>query len=59
MSKMQKIIHALVFLLAVIVFWAGLGAGLQFSPPLGTALWIAAAAIVALNLLWMRQTRKR
>ena len=55
----KTIIHALIFLLAVVVFWAGLGAGLQFSPPLGTALWIVAAIIVALNLLWMRRTRRR
>lgn len=59
MGKMQKIIHALIFLLAVVVFWVGLGAGLQFNPNVGTVLWIAAAVIVALNLLWMRRTRKR
>lgn len=55
----KTIIHALIFLLAVVVFWAGLGAGLQFSPPLGTALCIGGAAIAALNLLWMRRTRRR
>lgn len=55
----KTIVHALIFLLAVIVFWVGLGAGLQFSPTVGSALWIAAAVIFVLNLLWMRRTRKR
>ena len=44
--------HGGVFLLAVIVFYLGLGVGLQVSPTWGTALWVA-AAIVALNVLWM------
>ena len=47
--------HGLLFLLAVVVFYLGLGIGLQFNPLLGTLLWGAAAAIVALNLWWMRR----
>ena len=51
--------HAGVFLLAVIVFYLGLGVGLQLSPAWGTALWVAAAAIAALNVLWIiRRARK-
>ena len=52
-------VHAGVFLLAVIVFYLGLGVGLQLSPAWGTALWVVAAAIAALNVLWMiRRARK-
>ena len=49
--------HVLLFVLAVVVFYVGLGLGLQYNPTLGTALWFASAAIVALNLLWMRRSR--
>ena len=45
--------HALLFVIAVMVFFLGLGVGLQFNPTLGTLLWIAAAAIAGLNVLWM------
>ena len=52
-------VHAGVFLLAVIVFYLGLGVGLQLSPAWGTALWVVAAAIAALNILWIiRRARK-
>ena len=49
--------HVLLFVVAVLVFYVGLGIGLQYEPALGTILWVASAAIVALNLLWMRRTR--
>ena len=45
--------HLLLFALAIVVFSLGLGLGLQLSPLLGTLLWLAAAAIVALNLVWI------
>lgn len=51
--------HGGVFLLAVIVFYLGLGVGLQISSTWGTALWIVAAAMAVLNVLWMiRRARK-
>ena len=50
---------ALLFLLAFVVFYLGLGLGLQFSPLLGTLLWLVAASIVALNLFWILRMRKR
>ena len=50
--------HVLLFLLAVVVLYFGLGVGLQVSPTLGTLLWIAAAAIAALNLFWILRSRK-
>ncbi len=52
-ARVRIAAHALLFLLAVVVFYLGLGLGLQFSPILGTLLWVAAAAIVTLNVLWI------
>ncbi len=50
---MTGLSHAGVFLLAFAVFFLGLGVGLQISPTWGTVLWVVAAALVALNVLWM------
>ena len=50
--------HVLLFVVAVVVFYLGLGVGLQFNPVLGTLLWIAAAVIVALNLFWIVRSRR-
>ena len=59
MAAHKRIVaHVLLFLLAVVVFYFGLGVGLQFNPALGTLLWLVAAAIVALNLLWMTRFRR-
>ena len=53
-AKRAKIaVHVLLFLLAVVVFYLGLGVGLQVSPILGTLLWTAAVVIAALNLFWV------
>lgn len=57
---LKAIVHVLLFLVALVVFYVGLFAGLQINPNLGTGLWIAAAAIAALNTLWIvRGGRKR
>ncbi len=45
--------HLFLFLLAVVVFYFGLGVGLQYNPTLGTALWGVAGVIVLANLLWI------
>ena len=50
--------HLLLFLAAVIVFYIGLGVGLQVSPLWGTVLWIAAGAIIAVNILWLVRKRQ-
>ena len=50
--------HVLLLVVAVVVFYLGLGVGLQFNPVLGTLLWIAAAVIVALNLFWIVRSRR-
>ncbi len=53
-----KAAHALLFILAVFVFYLGLGVGLAFIPSLGTLLWVAAAGLVAVNLLWIFRWRR-
>ena len=49
--------HAALFLVAVVVFYLGLGVGLQVSPTWGTVLWIVAIAIALLNILWIIRSR--
>ena len=56
-KRVRVAAHVLLFVVAVLVLYVGLGLGLQYSPTLGTVLWVASAAIVALNLLWMRRSR--
>ena len=51
--------HVLLFVLAFVVFYVGLFVGLQVNPNGGTILWLAAAAIAGLNLLWILRSRKR
>ena len=51
--------HVLLFLIAIVVFYLGLGIGLQVNANGGTILWLVAAAIAGLNLLWMLRSRKR
>ncbi len=50
--------YALLFVLAVVVFYLGLGVGLAFNPALGTLLWVAAAGLVAVNLLWIFRSHR-
>ena len=50
--------HALLFVLAVAVFYLGLGVGLALNPALGMLLWVASAGLVAVNLLWMFRSRR-
>ena len=55
---MKTVAHVLLFLLAIVVFYFGLGVGLQYNSNLGSALWVAAAAIALLNLIWMFRSRR-
>ncbi len=57
-AKARIAAHVLLFALAVIVFYLGLGVGLQFNPALGTLLWIVAAGLIALNLFWIVRSRR-
>ena len=45
--------HVALLFGAVVVFYLGLGVGLQISPLLGTALWLVAGAMVVLNVVWV------
>lgn len=54
--RLRKAAHILLFALAGVLFYAGLGVGLQYDPNLGTLLWVASATIVVLNALWMRRS---
>ena len=58
-KTLKSAVHALLFVIAVVVFFLGLGLGLQYNPNLGTLLWIAAVAIAGLNLLWMFRPRAK
>ncbi|MXY72032.1 MAG: hypothetical protein F4Y97_03210 [Dehalococcoidia bacterium] len=54
---MRMVLHVLVFLVAGIVFFLGLGIGLSQNPAIGTLLWLVAAGIAVANAIWM--TRRR
>lgn len=59
-AYMLKIIaRVILFSLSVVVFWAGLFAGLQVNPTLGSALWVAAGVIFVGTLLWTIWDEKR
>ncbi len=53
----RTVLHVLVFLVAAIVFFLGLGIGLSQNPAIGTLLWLVAAGIAVANAIWM--TRRR
>ena len=55
----KTIVNVLLFIVAGVLFFIGLGLGLQYSPSVGTALWIAAGVIVVLNVLWMNRRPKQ
>ena len=54
------VIHVLGFLVAVVIFYLGLGVGLAVNPLLGTLLWVLALAVAGLNLyLMLRRFSRR
>ena len=55
---MKLVAHILLFVLAFIVFYFGLGVGLALNPTLGSLLWLAAIGIVAGNILWIARSKK-
>ena len=51
--------HTALFLVAIVVFYLGLGVGLQVSPVGGYVLWVVALALVLLNVLWIVRSMAR
>ena len=45
--------RSLLFVVAVVVFFLGLGIGLAFNPIIGLILWVVAPAIAVSNLVWI------
>lgn len=58
-SKLKVTAHVLLFLLAFVVFYIGLFVGLQVNANGGTLLWLAAAVIAGLNILWMVRSERK
>jgi hypothetical protein len=60
MGRILKIgAHILLFLLALVMFYIGLFLGLQVNPNYGNLMWIGAAAIAGLNILWIVRSQRR
>lgn len=57
--KLKTTVHVLLFLLAFVVFYIGLFVGLQVNANGGTLLWLAAAVIAGLNILWMVRSERK
>ena len=53
LTALRIVGHVGVFLLAVVVFYLGLGVGLALNPLSGMLLWAVAGAIGVLNVKWM------
>lgn len=57
--KLRMIAHIALFIVAFVVFYIGLGIGLQQDPTWGSILWAVALAIVVLNAAWMLLAGRR
>ena len=55
---LRLIAHALLFVIAVMVAFFGLGIGLAFNPTAGTVLLGIAVAIIVFNVYWIMQRDK-
>ncbi len=51
--------HVALFAIAFVLFYLGLGLGLQHDPTLGTICWIGAGILVAGNIFWIDRVRRR
>ena len=58
-GPLKIVVHVLVFVAAVLVFYLGLGIGLAVNPFIGTVLWVAAAVIAVLNIVWILRSSGR
>lgn len=52
-GSLKTFVHVLLFVLALVIFYFGLGVGLQWNATLGTLLWVLAGIIALANLLWI------
>ena len=50
---LRILVHALLFLASIVVFYLGLGVGLAYDPTLGTAIWALAGCLLFGNLAWI------
>lgn len=54
----RRAAHVALFVLAFVLFYLGLGLGLQYDATLGSVCWIVAVTLVALNIFWMVRIRR-
>ena len=52
-TPLRIAMHVVLALLAVAIFYVGLGVGLALNPAIGTILWFASGALFVGNLLWL------
>ncbi len=57
--KLRLGAHVALFAVAFVLFYVGLGLGLQYDPNLGTICWVGAGVLVAGNLYWIHRARGR
>ena len=58
MKLVRMALHLLIFAVAAVVFFLGLGIGLSQNPGIGTLLWLVAAGIAVANAIWMTRGRR-
>ena len=52
-TGLRIVLHVVLALLAVVIFYVGLGVGLALNPTIGTILWFVSGALFVGNLLWL------
>ena len=55
---LRLMLHILLFAVAAVVFFLGLGIGLSQNPAIGTLLWLVAGGIAVANAIWMTRWRR-
>ena len=50
------LLHLLLFLVALVIFYLGVGIGLALNPFLGTLLWVLAGVLAVFNIRWTLRT---
>ncbi len=52
-TGLRVALHVVLALVAVVIFYVGLGVGLILNPAMGTVLWFVSGALFVGNLLWL------